>query len=217
MSHALLEYVGQVMSSPWVYVLLAAMAAADAFLPAVPSETAVITAAVFATVSGTPNLVLIVVAAAVGAFAGDHVSYLLGRSSIGRLRGRRRTKAVFDRGGAMLKDRGGLILVIARFIPGARTAMTITAGSVAYPLRSFACFEAVAVVAWGVYATLIGCVGGMAFAEEPLKAVLLGCGVALVITALVEGVRYLRRRAAARAAAPPDPAAELVGARPKDR
>jgi len=52
--------------------------------PAVPSESLVITAGVFAA-TGEPILAGVIVAAALGAFAGDHVSYLRVRTAGGRL------------------------------------------------------------------------------------------------------------------------------------
>ncbi|MFD0479539.1 DedA family protein [Nonomuraea thailandensis] len=89
MSHAILDLVEQVMSSPWLYVALFALALLDGFFPVVPAETSVITAGVFAAASGGPNLALVIVVAALGAFAGDHISYLIGNRSAGRLRGKK--------------------------------------------------------------------------------------------------------------------------------
>ncbi|NVI88415.1 DedA family protein, partial [Actinomadura sp. BRA 177] len=70
-------------TSPWFYLVLFAVAAIDGFFPVVPSESLVITAGVYAA-SGEPDLVAVVVLAAVGAFTGDHVSFLLGRRAGGR-------------------------------------------------------------------------------------------------------------------------------------
>jgi membrane protein DedA with SNARE-associated domain len=196
MSQAILELVHQVMTSPWVYVILVAIAAVDGFFPAVPSETAVITAGVFAAASGQPNVALIVAAATIGAFAGDHISYLIGRSSIGRLRKRAKARAVFDWAGRALHERGGLVLIIARYIPGGRTATTLTAGAVGYPLRSFSFFDAIAAASWGVYATMIGYLGGTAFRDDPIKGLLVGFGIAVAVTLAVEVGRQVRKRTA---------------------
>ena len=84
MGDAIMNLVEGAMSSPWLYVALLAFAAIDGFFPAVPSESLVITAGVFAA-TGEPNLVGIIAAAALGAFVGDHVSYLLGRTAGRRL------------------------------------------------------------------------------------------------------------------------------------
>ncbi|MFC7105442.1 DedA family protein [Nonomuraea rubra] len=113
MSHAILDLVEQVMSSPWLYVALFALALLDGFFPVVPAETSVITAGVFAA-AGDTNLALVILVAALGAFAGDHISYLIGNKSAGRLR----NKKAFVWARKALEERGGLVLVVARYIPG---------------------------------------------------------------------------------------------------
>lgn len=197
MIDAIVELVHTAMSSPWIYVVLFALSAIDGFLPVVPSESVVITAGAFAA-SGVPNVFLVMAFAAAGAFVGDHISYFIGRVAGHRLfqrfpAGSRRRKA-YDTAAKVLHDRGGLILVVARYVPGGRTAMTITAGAVGYPLRKFSFFDSIAAVSWGIYSGLVGYLGGVAFEEEPLKGVLLGLGLALSVTAVVEIVRFVRRR-----------------------
>lgn len=78
MFDALLELVHQTVTSPWLYALVAGMAALDMFFPLVPGETAVVTAGM-AAAAGPPHLLLVIAAAALGAFAGDHIAYTLGR------------------------------------------------------------------------------------------------------------------------------------------
>jgi membrane-associated protein len=193
-AQTILDALHDVMSSPWVYLALFALAMLDGFFPVVPAETSVITAGVFAAATGAPNLALVIVAAALGAFAGDHVSYAIGRTTNDRLRNGRRSRKAFGWAERALAERGGLVLVVARYIPGGRTACTITMGAVAYPRRSFALFDAVAAGSWAIYSGLIGYVGGAAFENDPIKGLLLGLGIALTITAFVEIVRHVRRR-----------------------
>ena len=185
------------MGSPWVYLALCAFAAIDAFFPAVPSESLVITAGVFAA-TGEPNVFAVIGVAALGAFAGDHVSYLAGHTAgarlIRRARPGSRKAAAFDRAGGLLEDRGGTILVVCRYIPGARTAITLTAGAVSYPLRSFSMFDGIAALSWASYSVLVGYVGGAAFEDDPFKGLALGLGLALTASVLVEAVRHMRRR-----------------------
>ena len=149
----ILGVVDTAVTSPWFYLVLFAVAAIDGFFPVVPSESLVITAGVYAA-SGRPELGLVVVLAALGAFTGDHVSFLLGRRAGGRLvRGLRpgtRRFAAFGWARRTLVERGGLILVVARYVPGGRTAVTVTMGAVGYRLRSFSLFAAVAAVSWGL-------------------------------------------------------------------
>ncbi|MBF8185857.1 DedA family protein [Nonomuraea sp. K274] len=194
MSHAILNMVQQAMSSPWLYVALFALALLDGFFPIVPAETSVITAGVFAA-TGETNLALVIVVAALGAFAGDHISYLIGNKTGRRLR----DKKAFVWARNALAERGGLVLVVARYIPGGRTATTLTMGAVRHPLRSFTFFDAIAAISWGVYSGLIGFFGGMAFENDPIKGLLLGLGIALSVTAIVEIVRWVRKRRAIQA------------------
>jgi membrane-associated protein len=199
MSHAIMHLVEGAMSSPWLYAALFAFAAIDGFFPLVPSESLVITAGVFAA-SGEPNLPLVIAAAALGALAGDHVSFLIGRTAGARVLERAkpgtRRSAAFDWAGKILAERGGQILVVCRYIPGARTAITLTAGAVGYPLRSFSSFDALASASWGTYCALVGYLGGAAFEDDPFKGLALGFGLAMTVTAAIEVVRHLRRRRA---------------------
>ncbi|MFC5747563.1 DedA family protein [Actinomadura rugatobispora] len=193
-----LDVLHAAVTSPWFYVALFAVAMIDGFFPVVPSESMVITGGVYAA-SGEPDLVLVIVLAALGAFAGDHVSYLVGRGSGGRLTGRLRPGSrrygAFAWARRVMDERGGLILVVARYVPGGRTAVTLTMGAVGFRLRSFSFFAAVAAVSWALYGALLGFVGGRAFEHDPIKGVALGIGLAIALTVVVEAVRYLRRRA----------------------
>jgi membrane-associated protein len=193
-----MDIVTAVMASPWIYPTLFGFCAADAVFPAVPSETAVMAAAVFG-LSGVTNLPLVLAVAAAGAFVGDHVTYAIGRGTLGtRLlrRSRHLSKAV-DIARRRLDERGGTMIIASRFIPGGRTAVNLACGSTHYPLARFSKAAAVAAVAWALYTGAIAIVAGTAFAANPLLGVLFGTGMGLAITGVMELVRYLRRRKAA--------------------
>jgi membrane-associated protein len=197
MTEAILQAVHDVLTSPWFFLVLFALATVDAFFPIVPSESVVITAGVFAA-TGEPNLFLVIGVAALGAFVGDHVSYAIGRRAGGRLAARipagGKRRAAHDWAARELGVRGGLVLVVARYIPGGRTAVTLTTGTVGYPLRRFSFFAAIAALSWAVYSGLIGFFGGLAFEADPLKGLLFGIGLAVGITVVVEVVRHVRRK-----------------------
>jgi membrane protein DedA with SNARE-associated domain len=197
MSDAILNLLDGAMTSPWIYAALFALAAIDGFLPLVPSETLAISAGVYAA-AGDTTLVAVIAAAALGAFAGDHISYLTGRRFGRRLvdgaaPGSRRA-AGFGWARGQLAERGGSILIVCRYIPGARTATTLTAGAVGHRLRSFSTFDAIAALSWGAYTALVGYVGGTAFEDNPLMGVGVGLGIALGLAGTVEVVRHRRRR-----------------------
>ncbi|WP_433252169.1 DedA family protein [Actinomadura nitritigenes] len=194
---SILDVVGAAVSSPWFCLVLFAVALLDGFFPVVPSESMVIAGGVYAA-SGSPDLALVVVSAAAGAFAGDHVAFLLGRGPGGRLLrrarpGTRRYGALVRARGA-LAERGGLVLVVARYVPGGRTAVTVSMGALGFPLRRFSVFAGVAAVSWGLYGGVLGYVGGAAFEDDPVRGVAVGLGLALSVTGVVEGVRFVRRR-----------------------
>jgi membrane protein DedA with SNARE-associated domain len=186
------DYVSE---SPVTYGVVLAVSALDAFFPLVPSETAVITAGTLAATGGL--LIWIVIpSAALGAFAGDNVSY-----GLGALFGERAAKRLFKgekgrrrlRRAQQLLDRyGALVIVLARFIPGGRTATTFAAGTLDMTWRRFVLYDAIAVTVWAVYAAMIGFLGGSAFREDVWKALLLGFGIAVAVTGVIEVVRRLR-------------------------
>ncbi|NDL56403.1 DedA family protein [Phytoactinopolyspora mesophila] len=194
---AILEIAQNAMSSPWIYVVILLFAAIDSVLPLVPAETLVITAGVFAA-SGAPSLWLLILVAATGAYIGDHMAYGIGRYAGRRLYNRSKPgskmRSGFGWAEQQLQERGGLILVVCRQIPGGRTAVTLTAGTVHYPLRKFSFFEIFAALSWGMYAGLIGYFGGITFGEEPLKGLAVGFSIAIGITAIVELTRFLINR-----------------------
>jgi membrane-associated protein len=198
MADRITELMEQAVGSPWVYLALFAFAALDAFIPLVPSESLVISAGVFAASGTEPKLVPIILSAAAGAFVGDHISYAIGRTAGTRLMERAapgsKKQRAFGHARKLIDDRGGVILIICRYIPGARTAITLTAGAVRYPLRKFSLFDGIAALSWGVYSAMVGYLGGEAFEEEPLKGLGLGLGIALGVSALVEVIRHVRAR-----------------------
>ena len=197
MTDAVLPLVESVVFSPWLYAVLFALAAIDGFFPVVPSETSVITAGVFAA-AGDPSVPLIIVAAALGAFAGDQIAYAVGKRTgprfLQRARHGTRRAAAITRARRALGIRGGTIIIASRYFPGARTAVSMTAGAVGYERRRFTSFGVVAAVTWATYSALVGFLGGVAFEHNVLMGLLLGLALAAAVTAAAELGRHLMRR-----------------------
>lgn len=188
----------------WTYPLIFGVAMLDAFFPLVPSETVAITSGVLAG-AGDLSLPLCVLFASTGAVAGDNVSYgigtWLGEHTVKKLFRGEKSKHAFAWAERTLAERGFYLVVIARFIPGGRTATTLSAGYVhSFSWRRFIVADAVAGTLWGSYTVLLGYLGGKQFEDAPWKGLVLAFGIALVITGAVELVRHLRgrRRAGAR-------------------
>jgi membrane-associated protein len=187
-------------ASPWTYAVILAVAALDALLPVVPSEATVISAGVLAG-AGDLHLAFVIAAGAAGAYAGDSSAYWLGRRLDGRLDRRvfRGVKGARRRAWARrtLRRHGGPVIFGARFVPGGRTATTVTAGVLKMRWKRFAMFAAVAGVAWAAYAALLGYIGGRAFEDNPLWGLVLGFGIAGATFVVVEVARRARTRRSA--------------------
>ena len=184
-------------ASPWTYAVILGVAALDAVLPLVPSEATVISAGVLAG-AGDLSLAFVIAAGAAGAYAGDSSAYVLGRRFDHRLdrvlfRG---SKGASRRAWAerTLERNGGPLIFGARFIPGGRTATTVSAGLLGMWWLRFAAFAGAAAVGWAMYAALLGYVGGRAFEDNPLWGLLVGFGVAAAAFVGVELVRRVRAR-----------------------
>jgi membrane protein DedA with SNARE-associated domain len=182
--------------SLWTYPLLFGICAGDALIPAFPSETAVIVCGIQAA-RGELSLEWVIVCAAAGAFTGDNASYAVGRwlgtPAVKRFFSGEVAQGRLDWARNFLKDRGSYVLIVARFIPGGRTAATFTAGLVHLRWSTrFAPYILAAAVLWSVYAALLGYLGGRLFEDKPIYALLLAFGIAAVITIGVEGWRRVR-------------------------
>jgi membrane protein DedA with SNARE-associated domain len=182
-------------SSEWAYIIVFLFAYLDALIPVVPSETAVITAGVVAA-DGDLSLLVIIPAAAAGAFLGDNTAYLLGRRFGSRVTERffpgERARERIAWADEQLQERGGELILIGRFIPGGRTAVALSSGTLKYPWRRFIAFDAAAALLWASYSALIGYYGGKTF-EGPW-GLLLALMIAFSVAGAIEGVRWLLRR-----------------------
>jgi len=184
--------------SPLSYAIAVVIPALDAIFPVLPSETAVIALGVATAGSTDPRIALLVACAAAGAFLGDNLSYLIGRR-FGPWAERRffaREKGARSRAWAerSLRRFGMQLIVVCRFIPGGRTAVTLTCGLIGYPRRRFVTATAIAAVIWALYAFFIGRLGGKAFEDKPWAGFLAAFGGTVVISVLIEAARRIRAR-----------------------
>jgi len=187
----------------WVYLAVLGLAAGDGFFPSLPSESVIVSLSSLWSSSGTPSIVLLGTAAWMGAWIGDNLGYLIGRTigwdRFGFLREGRGRRAVefADRG---LQRRALMILMTARYIPLGRTAVNLVAGAVRYPHRKFWPRSLVSTLVWAIYSCLIGAVAGSWFEDNHLVAVTVALIAALILALIVERVisvvhRVLDRRA----------------------
>ncbi|HXL43184.1 MAG TPA: DedA family protein [Gaiellaceae bacterium] len=193
MFQSLTDYVS---GSPWTYAFLFGVAALDVVFPLVPSETSVILAGVIAS-TGDLVLFAVILVAAGGAILGDNTAYVIGRTVGHRLvnrffSGERRKR--IDWAEQQIEERGGYLILVGRFIPGGRTAVTLACGLLEMRWRRFIAFDVAAGLMWASYAALLGYFGGKAFEEQPWKGFVVAFVVALAITGAIELYRWLRKR-----------------------
>jgi len=208
----------------WFLGVVFGIAFLDSVIPIVPSETTVIVGGVAVATAaenaakGDPSapygLWLVILAGAAGAFLGDNAAYAIGRGFAPRFERRARRKEKFRRrlewADAQIGQRGGLLLITARFIPGGRTVLTLSSGITRQPRLWFLRWTAIAAVIWATYAAGLARLVGEGFKDDHTLAFWVAFGTALSINVLIEVVRHLRHRAhrpaAAPAAAPTAPA-----------
>lgn len=194
------DWLKEFSSEPSFYAIVFGIALLDAIIPIVPSETMVIIGGVAAGSSGTDGgklfLPFVIIAAAGGAFSGDNIAYLIGRSFSERIhrrydrneKGRKRLQWAHNQ----IEQRGGMLLITGRFIPGGRTILTISCGTTQQEHRWFAQWIGLASVIWGSYAATLGYFGGKAFADNHTLAFVVAFLTAISITVLIEIVRYIK-------------------------
>ncbi|TLS47252.1 hypothetical protein FE633_04195 [Streptomyces montanus] len=205
-----LESVGALTGSPWIYAVVALSVLFDVFLPVLPSGILVITAAT-AAAAGTgaatgqvpeghvPDILSLVLSAATASVLGDLVAYRLAWRGGKRLdraiaRSRRLTGAQ-ERLGAALSRGGGALVVIARFAPAGRSVVSLGAGAAHRRVREFLPWSVLAGLAWAAYSVALGYFGG-----QWLGATWLATAVSLgALFAAGAGAAYLIRRPPAEA------------------
>jgi membrane-associated protein len=197
------------------YLIALLIPALDAIFPVLPSETAVIALGVATAGSTDPRIALLVFCAALGAFLGDNLSYELGhragpwvrrRFLAGETPGRRKRRERQAWAERSLERFGIQVIIVCRFIPGGRTAITLCCGLIGYPRRKFILATAIAATVWALYAFYIGRLGGKAFEDQPLLGLAVAFGGTLVLSLLIEAGRrawaWRRKRRANRDVSP---------------
>ncbi|MFJ8019815.1 DedA family protein [Streptomyces sp. NPDC096311] len=201
----MLESVGPLTGSPWIYAAVAVSVLLDVFLPVLPSGVLVITAATAAAAGSAgaavgqavPNIMALTLSAATASVLGDLVAYRLAWRGGERLdraiaRSRRLSRAQ-ERLGAVLARGGGArgaLVVLARFAPAGRSVVSLGAGAAHRRVREFLPWSIVAGLAWAAYSVALGYFGG-----QWLGASWFATGVSfLALFGAGAGAAYLMRR-----------------------
>lgn len=170
--------------SMWIYFWLFAMSLIDAVFPLVPSETIVIATATAWKQTGFPWLPGIWLAAAVGAFCGDQLTYQIGTKirihDLRIFKGPRGQRTLAWAAHA-LTHRGAAFIIAARFIPFGRVAVNLTAGALAFNRRRFILIDAIAVAIWATYGVVLGITAGSIFKNNLLLSIVVGVAGGLLL------------------------------------
>ena len=186
-------------SAWWFLAAIFVIAYLDSVIPAVPSETSVIIGGVAVATGAAPyTLGMVIAAGAVGAFLGDNTAYALGHRFSGwfhrRAEHREKTARRLRWATDQIRTRGGPLLITARFIPGGRTALTLTSGITRQPRWWFVRWVAVAGTIWAAYAAGLAFLVGQPFKDDHTTAFWVAFGTAIGINVVIELVRWLRHR-----------------------
>lgn len=211
----MLESVGALIGSPWIYAVVALSVVLDVFLPVLPSGVLVVTAATAAAAGTTgvaadavgaarhvtevPSLLALLLCAATASVVGDLAAFRLARRGGERLdraiaRSRRLSSAQ-ERLGAALSRGGGVLVVIARFAPAGRSVVSLGAGASHRKVKEFLPWSAVAGLAWAGYSVGLGY-----FGAQWLGAGWLGTAVSVLALFLAGSFAALLMRRPAEAA-----------------
>jgi membrane-associated protein len=186
-----------VSNSPVTYLVVFVSTWFDVVLPLIPSETIVIGASVLAA-QGDLLIFVIVPAAALGAFVGDNIAYGLGRLVGWPIANRlfkgdkARSRLVWAEGA--IQRRGATLIVVGRFLPGGRSATTFAAGTLGMAYRRFLPADAGAAIAWAVYISMLGYVGGETFQHNVWLPLLIALGVALLVAFSADAWRRVQKQ-----------------------
>jgi membrane-associated protein len=185
--------------SGWLaYVVVAALVFGETavFLGFVlPGETAVVLGGVLAS-RGHVSIWLLIIVVVVAAVTGPLVGYEIGRRMGDRLFSARilnRIPGGVDRTRSVLRERGGLGVLIGRFVAIVRALVPAAAGAAEVPYRTFALYNLIGGVIWGVGYSLLGYLAGSAYTVIERRV---GAGLAVVVAVLViaAGITWVLRR-----------------------
>ncbi|HLL35727.1 DedA family protein [Streptomyces sp. NPDC052773] len=201
----MLETVGSLTGSPWIYAVVAVSILFDVFLPVLPSGVLVIMAAT-AAAAGTgaatgkvppdvPDILVLTLCATTASVLGDLVAYRLawrGGHRLDRAIARSpRLSLAQERLGAALARGGGALVVLARFAPAGRSVVSLGAGAAHRRARDFVPWSALAGLSWATYSVALGY-----FGAHWLGTTWLATGVSvLALFGAGAAATYLMRRA----------------------
>jgi membrane protein DedA with SNARE-associated domain len=174
--------------SGWVaYLVIAALVFGETAVFVgffLPGEIAVILGGVLAS-RGHLSLPLLMVIVAVAGIAGPFVGYEIGKRMGDRIfasRALSRVRGGTDKARTVLSNRGGLAVLLGRFVAIVRAIMPAAAGAAAVRYRTFALYNVIGGLIWGVGYCALGYLAGSAYAVVERR---IGTGLAVAVGVIV--------------------------------
>lgn len=185
-------------ASPWAYLIVGVLAAleASAFVGLfVPGEIALL-AGGYVVQQGHASLAPMLIAAALGAVAGDSIGYEIGRHFGPRLQASRLGQRVgderWDKAHQFLQRRGGAAIFLGRFVGLLRALVPAVAGSSRMPYRRFLFWNALGGLIFAPGLVLLGYAAGSSYKRVEGyagKASLILFIIIVMVAAIIWGAR----------------------------
>ncbi|MBL8471786.1 MAG: DedA family protein [Rhodocyclaceae bacterium] len=188
----------------WLYGILFLIIFCETGLvvtPFLPGDSLLFVAGALAATGGL-NIGLLIAVLLCAALIGDNTNYWIGRWVGPRVfrweQSRLFNRRAFDKAHGFYETHGGKTLVIARFLPLARTFAPFVAGVAAMTYARFVLMDTLGGITWICSLTLAGYwFGNLPFIKQNLSFVILAI---IAISLLPLAISYLRSRRAARSA-----------------
>lgn len=194
---ALGQFVLHAAGSPLALPLVFVLVVFDAIFPPLPSESVVIALGALSVSTGHPALPLLALAAGLGAFLGDNITYEIGRRiGLDRFAWMRRGwfVRIMTKASAALDHRVSSAVLAARFVPGGRVGVSLVAGAGHIRRSVFRPLTLLSSTCWTAYLLIIGAVAGSWVRDHPALAALAAAGLGLLVGFLIDTASCAIRR-----------------------
>jgi membrane-associated protein len=164
-----------------------------------PGDSLLFTAGVFAAQSHPfAPLWLLLLTVPAAAIVGDQLGFLIGRRAGDTVFHRPSAKRIgpkqLEQSRRFFDRYGPRTILLARFVPVARTIAPVMAGASGMRYRTFAVYNVVGGIAWGVGVPVLGyLLGGIAFVRGHIEVILIAVVLVSILPLLINGLRARRR------------------------
>lgn len=163
-----------------------------------PGDSLLFTAGLLSAAGVLPPIWVLLITIPIAAIAGDQVGYAIGRKFgtplFERPDSRFFKREYVDRSAEFFERHGPKAVVLARFVPIARTFVPVMAGTSRMRYRVFVTYNVIGGLLWGVGVPTIGYfLGGIQFVEDNIEPILIGIVLISVLPVFFELFRAKRR------------------------